>query len=156
MLIKLTSNLINNQLLCPEDKRRIEYVDTGGTGLYSECRAIPTPIPMSMPMPIPVAEPGPVPMLCRAPVRHGGACRCDDKAKKILLDFTEPKTALMAQGEECEAKDLFERECWDSLSHAQQIEVGQCIVCLVAQGLLPLENLGASPKSANHVIYRKL
>jgi hypothetical protein len=83
-------------------------------------------------------------------------CRCDDKAKKILLDFTKPQTALMAQGEECESKDLFERECWDSLSHAEQNDVGKCIVCLVAQGLLPLENLGASPKSANHVIYRKL
>jgi hypothetical protein len=83
-------------------------------------------------------------------------CKCDEKAKKSILDLTSPQIELMDPGDECEAKDLFERACWDSLSHAQQSEVGKCIVCLVAQGLLPLENLGASPKSANHVIYRKL
>ncbi len=40
-------------------------------------------------------------------------------------------------------------------SHAECIGIGNCIVCLVAQGTLPLENLGAGPKSANHVVYRK-
>jgi hypothetical protein len=32
MIVKLTSDFISNQLLCPEGKRRIEYVDTGCTG----------------------------------------------------------------------------------------------------------------------------
>ncbi|MEN8133769.1 MAG: hypothetical protein ABFS45_27160, partial [Pseudomonadota bacterium] len=82
-------------------------------------------------------------------------CKCDDKSKKIILDLISPQIALMTRGEECEAKDLFERECWDSLSHSECIGIGSCIVCLVAQGILPLKNLGASPKSANHVIYRK-
>jgi hypothetical protein len=153
MIVNLNT-VVPDKLMCPEDKRRIEYVDTGGTGLYSECRAIPTPIPMSMPMP--VTEPGPVPMLSRAPVRHGGACKCDEEAKINLLDLTSPQIALMAPGDECESNDLFERECWDSLSHAQQIEVGKCIVCLVAQDLLPLENLGASPRTRNHVVYRRI
>jgi hypothetical protein len=124
-------------------------------GEVTDCEGLFNPwVPMSMPMP--VTEPGPVPMLSRAPVRHGGACKCDEEAKINLLDLTSPQIALMAPGDECESKDLFVRECWDSLSHAHQIAVGQCIVCLVAQGVLPLENLGASPRSANHVIYRKL
>ena len=83
-------------------------------------------------------------------------CKCDDKAKINILDLTSTQIALMLPGEEREAKDLFEPECWDLLSHAQQSEIGKCIVCLVAQGLLPLENLGASPKTANHVVYRKI
>ena len=83
-------------------------------------------------------------------------CKCGDKDKKTIIELTSPQIALMTPGEERKAKALFERECWDSLSHAQQIEVGNCIVCLVAHGILPLENLGASSKSANHVIYRKL
>ena len=39
MIVKLTPEFIANNLQCPEDKRRIEYVDTGGTGLYLEVRA---------------------------------------------------------------------------------------------------------------------
>ena len=84
------------------------------------------------------------------------ACKCNDKAKKMLLELTWPQINLMAPGEECESKNLFEQACWDSLSHAEQSDAGKCIVCLVAQDLLPLENLGASPKSANHVVYRKI
>jgi len=83
-------------------------------------------------------------------------CSCDDDTKKLFIELTSPQIVRMKPGEQCKAKNLFERACWDPLSHAQQSEVGHCIVCLVAQGLLPLENLGASPKSANHVIYRKL
>jgi len=33
-VIKLTPDFIENNLTCPEDKRKIEYVDTGGTGFY--------------------------------------------------------------------------------------------------------------------------
>ena len=83
-------------------------------------------------------------------------CKCADEDKKNIIELASPQIALMTPGEECEVKDLFERECWDPLSHAQQSEVGKCIVCLAAQGLLPLENLGASPRTANHVVYRKL
>ena len=39
MIIKLTQDFIANNLRCPEGKRRIEYVDKGGTGLYLEVRA---------------------------------------------------------------------------------------------------------------------
>ena len=39
MIVKLTPDFIANNLVCPEGKRRIEYVDTGGTGLYVEVRA---------------------------------------------------------------------------------------------------------------------
>ena len=39
MIVKLTSDFISNNLLCPQGKRRIEYVDKGGTGLYVEVRA---------------------------------------------------------------------------------------------------------------------
>ena len=39
MIVKLTPVFISNNLLCPEGKRRIEYVDKGGTGLYCEVRA---------------------------------------------------------------------------------------------------------------------
>ena len=132
-VIKLSQQIIDNQdLQCPDGKRRTEYCD----------KDLPTPIPEPVAMPV--------------PVRHGGACRCDEKAKKIILDFIWPQIVLMTPGEECEAKDLFERECWGSLSHAECIGIGNCIVCLVAQGILPLENLSASPKSANHVVYRKL
>jgi hypothetical protein len=84
------------------------------------------------------------------------ACKCNDKAKKLILDLTLPKITLMAPGEERKARQLFERECWNSLSHAQQIEVGNCIVCLVAHGRLPLEKLDASPRTQNHAVYRKL
>jgi hypothetical protein len=83
-------------------------------------------------------------------------CRCDDDTKNLIIEMTMPQIALMDPGDECKAMHLFERACWDSLTHAQQIDLGKCIVCLVAQGLLPLENLGASPKSANHVVYRKI
>jgi integrase len=38
MIVKLTPDFIANNLRC-EGKRRIEYVDTGGTGLYCEVRA---------------------------------------------------------------------------------------------------------------------
>ena len=41
MIVKLTPEFIANNLHCPEGKRRIEYVDKGGTGLYVEVR--PTP-----------------------------------------------------------------------------------------------------------------
>ena len=40
MIVKLTPDFIENSLVCPEEgKRRIEYVDKGGTGLYVEVRA---------------------------------------------------------------------------------------------------------------------
>ena len=40
MIVKLTQAFIANNLQCPEEgKRRIEYVDKGGTGLYVEVRA---------------------------------------------------------------------------------------------------------------------
>jgi integrase len=39
MILKLTPDFIANHLFCPEGKRRIEYCDTGGTGLYLEVRA---------------------------------------------------------------------------------------------------------------------
>ena len=39
MIVKLTPDFIANNLVCPEGKRRIEYVDKGGTGLYVEVRA---------------------------------------------------------------------------------------------------------------------
>ena len=39
MIVKLTPEFIANNLQCPKGKRRIEYVDTGGTGLYVEVRA---------------------------------------------------------------------------------------------------------------------
>lgn len=38
MILNLAT-VIPDGLLCPEGKRRIEYVDTGGTGLYVEVRA---------------------------------------------------------------------------------------------------------------------
>jgi integrase len=38
MIVKLTPDFIANNLVCPEGKRRIEYVDVGGTGLYVEAR----------------------------------------------------------------------------------------------------------------------
>ena len=138
-MIVNVKTVVPNKLVCPDGKRSIEHYGDNLPGTYLEACAIPVPPPV----------------LSSVPARHGVACRCDDKTTEIILDLTSPQITLMAPGEECEAKDLFERECWDSLSHAQQIEVGKCIVCLVAQGLLPLENLGASPKSANHVIYRK-
>ena len=39
MIVSLTSAFIQNNLMCPEGQRRIEYVDKGGTGLYVEVRA---------------------------------------------------------------------------------------------------------------------
>jgi hypothetical protein len=39
MIVSLTTDFIANNLLCPEGKRRIEYVEKGGTGLYLEVRA---------------------------------------------------------------------------------------------------------------------
>jgi len=39
MIVSLTSAFIQNNLLCPDGQRRIEYVDRGGTGLYVEVRA---------------------------------------------------------------------------------------------------------------------
>jgi hypothetical protein len=39
MIVKLTHDFITNYFRCPEGLRRIEYVDTGGTGLYVEVRA---------------------------------------------------------------------------------------------------------------------
>jgi integrase len=39
MIVKLTQDFIANNLVCPEGKRRAEYVDIGGTGLYVEVRA---------------------------------------------------------------------------------------------------------------------
>jgi len=39
MIVKLTSDFIATKLVCPEGKRRIEYVDKGGIGLYIEVRA---------------------------------------------------------------------------------------------------------------------
>jgi integrase len=39
MIVKLTPEFIANNLVCPAGKRRIEYVDTGGTGLYVEVRS---------------------------------------------------------------------------------------------------------------------
>ena len=39
MIVKLTSDFIANNLVCPEGKRRIEYVDEGRTGLYVETRS---------------------------------------------------------------------------------------------------------------------
>ena len=33
-VIKLTTDFIENHLTCPPDKRKIEYVDSGGTGFY--------------------------------------------------------------------------------------------------------------------------
>ena len=38
MIMNLTT-VVPDKLVCPEGKRRIEYVDTGGTGLYVEVRA---------------------------------------------------------------------------------------------------------------------
>jgi hypothetical protein len=38
MIIKLKT-IVPDGLSCPEGKRREELVDTGGTGLYSKCRA---------------------------------------------------------------------------------------------------------------------
>ena len=37
MIVDLNT-IVPDRLFCPEGKRRIEYVDTGGTGLYLECR----------------------------------------------------------------------------------------------------------------------
>ena len=39
MIVSLTSAFIQNNLLCPDGQRRIEYVDRGGTGLYVEVRS---------------------------------------------------------------------------------------------------------------------
>ena len=39
MIVSLTSAFIQNNLLCPDGQRRIEYVDRGGTGLYIEVRS---------------------------------------------------------------------------------------------------------------------
>ena len=39
MLVTLTPDFISNQLVCPPGKRRIEFVDQGGLGLYVEVRA---------------------------------------------------------------------------------------------------------------------
>jgi len=33
-VVKLTTDFIENHLTCPPDKRKVEYVDTGGTGFY--------------------------------------------------------------------------------------------------------------------------
>jgi len=33
-VVKLTTDFIENDLTCPPDKKKIEYVDTGGTGFY--------------------------------------------------------------------------------------------------------------------------
>ena len=83
-------------------------------------------------------------------------CRCGDNTRKLIIELALPQIELMEPGDECESKHLFERECWDSLTHAEQIGLGQCIVCLVSQGALSLENLGASPRTANHVVYRRI
>jgi len=39
MLVTLSQEFISNHLVCPPDKRRIEFVDQGGFGLYVEVRA---------------------------------------------------------------------------------------------------------------------
>ena len=115
MIVNLNT-VVPDKLVCPEGERRIEHCDKYLPNPYIERRARPNPIAVLVPVSVPV------------PVRHGGTCKCVDNAKKVILDLTSPQIALMEPGEKCEAKDLFERECWDSLSHAQQIEVGKCIV----------------------------
>jgi integrase len=37
MIVNLDT-IVPDRLFCPEGKRRVEYVDTGGSGLYLECR----------------------------------------------------------------------------------------------------------------------
>ena len=38
MLVILSQEFIDHHLVCPPDKRRVEFVDQGGIGLYIEVR----------------------------------------------------------------------------------------------------------------------
>ena len=63
-IVKSSPDLISQGLLCPDGKRRIECRDKDIPSPHIERRAIP----VSVTEPVPVA----------VPVRHGGACRCDE------------------------------------------------------------------------------
>ena len=74
----------------------------------------------------------------------------------MVLDHISPRAALMKPGEIIKAKGLFDPVFWDLLSDAERIYFGRLVVRLVAEGRVPLVNLGASPRTRNHVIYRKI
>ena len=74
----------------------------------------------------------------------------------MVLDHISPRAALMKPGEIIKAKGLFDPVFWDLLSDAERIYFGRLVVRLVAEGRLPLVNLGASPRTRNHVVYRKI
>lgn len=84
------------------------------------------------------------------------AVPCDDDLIKLVIEDVTPIVEAMDIGEERKAKQLFEPELWNILSINTRKDIGKCLVCIVAKGLLPLENLGASPRTANHVVYRKI
>jgi hypothetical protein len=79
----------------------------------------------------------------------------DDEVMLMVLEHISPWVALMNPGETIKAKGLFDPVFWDLLSDAERIYFGKLVVRLVAEGRVPLENLGASPRTANHVIYRR-
>ena len=74
----------------------------------------------------------------------------------MILEHISPRAALMKPGEIIKAKGLFDPVFWDLLSDVERIYFGRLVVRLVAEGRVPLVNLGASPRTRNHVVYQKI
>jgi hypothetical protein len=85
-----------------------------------------------------------------------GANDDDHAFLQMVLEDISPQVAPMKPGEKIKAKGLFDPVFWDSLSDPERSYFGKLVVRLVALGLVPLENLGAGPRTANHVIYRRI
>ena len=86
------------------------------------------------------------------------ACVNDDDHELLLmvLEHISPRVVLMKRGDKIKAKGLFDPDFWNPLSDPERSYFGKLVVRLVALGLVPLENLGASPKTGNHVVYRRI
>ena len=96
----------------------------------------------------------------RSDVLHIVAQDCvnDDDHDVLLMTFEHisPRVALMNPGEKRKAKYLFDPEFWEPLSDPERRYFGKLVVRLVALGLVPLTNLGASPRTGNHVVYQRV
>jgi hypothetical protein len=79
----------------------------------------------------------------------------DTDVISMILERISPRIAHMQPGDEATCRTLFDPCLWEDFSESDCSRIGKCVVRLVAEGRVPLENLGASPRTANHVIYRR-
>lgn len=80
----------------------------------------------------------------------------DHELLQMILEHISPRVALMNPGEKTKAKGLFDPEYWKSITDQERRHMGKCVVHLAAESRVPLESLGASPRTANHIVYRKI